>query len=105
MSYRQISDQRVYPAIIDIFKSGTRREELLTGTTHKINTSPRSSWISPGRSNRAVVVISQKISHKNHRCFEKSRVSRFALIPKSKRACRGIFQFRGEGKKYIRCGT
>jgi len=36
---RQISDQRVYPAI-DIFKSGTRREELLIPpeALHKINT-------------------------------------------------------------------
>jgi transcription termination factor Rho len=36
---RQVSDQRVYPAI-DIFKSGTRREELLIPANHleKINT-------------------------------------------------------------------
>jgi transcription termination factor Rho len=36
---RQISDQRIYPAI-DIFKSGTRREELLlqTNDLEKINT-------------------------------------------------------------------
>ena len=36
---RQISDQRIYPAI-DIFKSGTRREELLlpANDLEKINT-------------------------------------------------------------------
>jgi len=36
---RQISDQRIYPAI-DIFKSGTRREELLlqVNDLEKINT-------------------------------------------------------------------
>ncbi len=61
---RKISDQRIYPAV-DIFLSGTRREELLlaaVGAGEDQSHPPRSGRTQAGRSDRASAHVREEIS-------------------------------------------
>ena len=60
---RKISDQRIYPAI-DIFLSGTRREELLASTVgagKDQSDSPRTGRTQTGRSDSASAHVREEI--------------------------------------------
>ena len=78
---RQISDQRIYPAI-DIFKSGTRREELLlqVNDLEKINTiQTRISRASAARGDRKAFVFPEEVPDKLSDAARDSWIEREAV--------------------------